>query len=192
MSSYALLQAREILTSRLRELLNRTADIFEKYTGDACAACIKCILIQPGDAEGWDIRTLERDTGSFRSRHHFAAVQKINDNTAYIEIVKNRKRVYLCNDLESEPNYVNRRPDWPEHLNTTLVYPIPPIPKISTAERRPTMQALLCVDNQRGSFDRESALKYAEELAWHFSIVWYLLNEVEIQLSEPTREEHNR
>jgi hypothetical protein len=130
-------------------------EIFDVYTKDKCSVCIK--IISPGKNTEKDIlvKTLVRDSISYRERSLVDAKipqYDYRENTAFKRIINSNytDSYYICNDLSHEPGYINLNPEWKNYYNAALVVPI----RIAISKEKYSVIGFLCIDNYKGGFDR--------------------------------------
>jgi hypothetical protein len=135
--------------------------------------------------ERWVI-TVFRDTYTYRNHRkerglNGERIYSIPGNTAFHNIINNKRPYYLNNDLQRESgNYINENPDWGKYYNSTLVVPI----SYENSQRNQYIYiGLLAVDSlnkKKYSLfnDKEckQALSHAADLLFIFFLILALFN----------------
>lgn len=148
----------------IAHLLNSSKNIFDIYTGDKCAVCIKLFSQNhPSHANKGhltrsekQVETLARDSTSRTSRCTHVDDKKTYSykaNTAFQKIIDQMdiQNYWFCNDLRSQNDYFNGNPLWNKYYNATAVIAIAD-PDDVGPER---IIGFLCVDNMNGGFEKD-------------------------------------
>lgn len=152
--------SRKEVTKETGEFLkNFTAHIckvFNEYTGKECHVTIKT-LSNAGEISSWARETLLLKITERSSVDEELEKFIYNDNTAFEEIIDNKKKFFYTNNWLKTASilgsYKNANNDWKKYYNATLVVPI-------TSHTSPGMikektWGFICVDNKGGGFDED-------------------------------------
>lgn len=143
----------------VQRILNLIGTLFDTYTDNRCAVCIK--WIESHDGKETLVRTYVRDSLSQVTRAATDQVSSTKEysltaNTAFVDIIGSTtpNPTFRSNNLTLRAlrnKYINGNNHWREFYNATLVVPIDLGERPSTA----TTQGFLCVDNFAGNFDAQ-------------------------------------
>jgi hypothetical protein len=174
--------AHKAIYANLREIVNKTAEIFEDYTGSKCAACIRV----PRDDNGRALNLIFiRDSTSAAERINVDRRKyEIEENTAPYFIVLKKGPVYVCDDLQraqAAGEYENPAEGWERRYNATLVSGIFEPGKEDASN---DLLGFLCVDNKTGGFENEACIRHITELSWRLSVMLYRYKSLERIIEE--------
>ncbi len=157
-------------------MLSNIKEVFDVYTGNACAACVKLLSKD-------DVSTYLRDDISSRERSRAdnspSLVRSFDyrRNTAFRKILSGAiPAVYYSNDLLGEKDYENANPDWHKNYSATLVVPIRFVYDESTGKS--SVLGFICVDNKGGGFDDVSV----NILASFADLSFYIMNLIDTKM----------
>lgn len=145
-------------------LVNNVKSLMDILTGDNCAVSIK--LLAEGDSGVLMLRTLMRDSASYRARKgadSSVVEYPYFENTAFYEILSGEQRNYYASDnLSAETTYLNSNRNWRKLYNATLVCPIRM--RLISDEDSGTLDysvlGFVCVDNMRGGLSAPAAVEF--------------------------------
>ncbi|MDR3548493.1 MAG: type IV secretory system conjugative DNA transfer family protein [Candidatus Pacebacteria bacterium] len=164
------------LLTYLDQVLGSTADLYSKYTGYQCAACVKIFSRDPHSPQPPQptdpgnpphVFTLRRDITSALTRRlvdSLYPVYRYSDNAAFRAILDDHKRpdFFFCNNLIGlGDGYFSANENYQKYYNATIVVPVQrhglPVNQRCTA--------LLCVDNMKGGFDNDRCIHILNGIA---------------------------
>lgn len=186
------------LKTFITNTLNDIKNVFDKITGDNCSICIKLIYDPEQDLAKAKIKTLYRDSTSFRIRkkydldsEHRTRIYPATDNTAFKSILDPNESsvIYFSDNLElqhSFRSYNNSNQYWNDFYNAVAVIPISYIPNRKKPKIR-SILGFLCVDNMEGGFIYSSNEEYLSGIGDSFYNLFdgykdIILNAVERQV----------
>lgn len=108
------------------EYINLAAMLFRYATGETVCGCIKIVGWPMGAGEQPTVETLIRDDNNKRNRvyvdkHNGVYAASSNSAFNYLMTDETFDKVYACDDLKGDPNYLNVNEDWSRYYNSTLV-----------------------------------------------------------------------
>lgn len=146
-------------------LVDNIKNMMDILTGDKCSVCIKILAVDDSPKEEIMVRTLMRDSSSYRERKssdHSLYEYPYYENSAFKTILsKSPDNYYVSDCLNDEKTYINANGNWRKYYNATLVCPI----RIKLIEEEQSqlddysVLGFICVDNVTGRLSQRTCVQ---------------------------------
>ncbi len=167
-------------TANLKRIMDHIVD-------DDCSVSIKLLTYGDDDRDLY-VKTLVRDPLSYRKRKGIDSDLPsfpVKKNTAFNIIMSesDRRSFYVCDDLSSDPEYVNMNFERKKFYNATIVMPIgSPVENGASSSGR--YYGFICIDNMKGGFNDPSVIQFLASITDNLCNFYSIYGETSAMLVE--------